>query len=176
LFQEIGEEHYVLWATRTLAWAYAEFGNLARGRALYEDALRRARTIDNKPAEAALLGSLAWLAVNEGRAPDALPLLKESLSIKRDLGDRVEIATGLSSAARAMTRVGRVTPATQLIACFEALREEIGGSEAWVTRMNEETLPAIRRQLDEVAFAEAWDQGRKLTIDQAVALALDALD
>jgi predicted ATPase/class 3 adenylate cyclase len=176
LFQEIGEEHYVLWATRTLAWAYAEFGNLARGRALYEDALRRARTLDNKPAEAALLGSLAWLAVNEGRAPDALPLLKESLSIKRDLGDRVEIATGLSSAARAMTRVGRVTPATQLIACFEALREEIGGSEAWVTRMNEETLPAIRRQLDEVAFAEAWDQGRKLTIDQAVALALDALD
>jgi len=75
-----------------------------------------------------------------------------------------------------MTRVGRVTPATQLIGCFEALREEIGGSEAWVTRMNEETLPAIRRQLDEVAFAEAWEQGRRLTIDQAVTLALDALD
>jgi hypothetical protein len=105
-----------------------------------------------------------------------LPLLKESLSIKRDLGDRIEIATGLSSAARAMTRVGRVTPATHVIACFEALREEIGGSEAWVTRMNEETLPAIRSQLDEAAFAEAWERGRQLTIDQAVAHALDALD
>jgi len=42
--------------------------------------------------------------------------------------------------------------------------------------MNEETLAVIRAQLDEAAFAEAWEQGRALTADEAVALALDLLD
>jgi len=40
--------------------------------------------------------------------------------------------------------------------------------------MNEETLTAIRTQLDEAAFAEAWEQGRALTTDEAVALALNS--
>jgi hypothetical protein len=30
----------------------------------------------------------------------------------------------------------------------------------------------IRAELEETTFAEAWEQGRKLTVDEAVALAL----
>lgn len=33
------------------------------------------------------------------------------------------------------------------ISCFEALGGGIGGGEAWVARMNEETLASIRKQL-----------------------------
>jgi len=38
------------------------------------------------------------------------------------------------------------------------------------------TLTAIRSHLDETAIAEAWEQGRALTADEAVRLALDSLD
>jgi predicted ATPase len=176
LFRDLGDERYALWTTRTLAWTYAESGDLDRARALYEDDLRRTRVLGSKSLEAALLGSLAWLAVGEGRVQDALPLLKQSLSIRRALGDRIEIAMGLCSAARAIAFFGKVGTATRLISCFEALREEIGGGEVWVARMNEETLTKIRTQLDDEAFAEAWEQGRMLTADDAVALALDALE
>jgi len=41
--------------------------------------------------------------------------------------------------------------------------------------MNEKTL-AIRTRLDEAAFAHAWEQGQALTLDEAVALALDTAD
>jgi hypothetical protein len=41
-------------------------------------------------------------------------------------------------------------------------------------RMNEQTLDAIRARLDQAAFAEAWEQGRTLTIDEAFALALES--
>jgi hypothetical protein len=41
--------------------------------------------------------------------------------------------------------------------------------------MNEQTLSTIRARLDESALAEAWDPGRALTINEAVALALEAL-
>ncbi len=42
--------------------------------------------------------------------------------------------------------------------------------------MKEEALATIRTQLDEAAVAEAWEQGRALTVDEAVALALDSLN
>jgi hypothetical protein len=41
--------------------------------------------------------------------------------------------------------------------------------------MNEQTLAAIRPQLDEAALGEAREQGRTLTLDQASELALDSL-
>jgi predicted ATPase len=176
LFRDLGDEHWALWTTRTLAWAYAESGDLDRARALYEDGLRRARALDGKPIEAAFLGSLAWLAVGQGRVQDSLWLYKESLRIKRDVGNVTEIAMGLCGAARAITPLGTVGTAVRLISCVEALREEIGGVEAWVARMNDETLGTIRKQLDEAAFAEAWEQGRTLTADEAVAIAIAAMD
>jgi len=72
--------------------------------------------------------------------------------------------------------LGTVGTAVRLISCVEALREEIGGVEAWVARMNDETLGTIRKQLDEAAFAEAWEEGRTLTADEAVAIAIAAMD
>jgi tetratricopeptide (TPR) repeat protein len=175
LFRDLGDEQYALWTTRTLAWTYAESGDLDRARALYEDDLRRTRVLGSKSLEAALLGSLAWIAVSEGRVQHALPLLEQSLRIRRDLGDRIEIALGLCGVARAITVLGRVGMAARLISCFDALREETGGGEPWVARMNEQTLASIHAQLDEAAFAEEWEQGRSLTVDEAVSLALREL-
>ena len=176
LFRDLGDEARVLWGTRALAWANAEFGDMERGQALYQDALGQARAAGNRLLESVLLGSLAWVAVKEGRVQDAPALLKESLRIKRELGDRIETAIGLCHAARTIAEAGRAETAAQLISCFEALSEEIGGSHAWVRRMNEETIPIIRAQLDAADFEIAWEQGSRLTADKAVALALDALD
>jgi hypothetical protein len=47
---------------------------------------------------------------------------------------------------------------------------------SWLEEMNEETLTIIRGQLDEAAFAEAWDQGQKLSPNEAVALAFASLE
>jgi len=41
---------------------------------------------------------------------------------------------------------------------------------------NEATLARIHGMLDDAAFAEAWEQGRALTIDEAVALALGEVE
>jgi predicted ATPase/class 3 adenylate cyclase len=175
-FRDLGNDPRVMWGTRTLAWAYAECGDLTRARDLYEDALRQARAAGNRLFESVVLGSLSWLGVREGRVLEASQLLKESLRIKRELGERIETATGLCHAASILAVRGRTDVATRLISCFEAISEEIGGSYLWVTRMNEGTLLIIRGQLDATAFDIAWQQGSKLTADEAIALALDALD
>jgi hypothetical protein len=49
---------------------------------------------------------------------------------------------------------------------------EIGGTMPWVARMKDEALSIIRGVLDDVAIADAWEEGRRLSADEAVGLAL----
>jgi hypothetical protein len=58
-----------------------------------------------------------------------------------------------------------------------SLYEEIGARARPLTaERDEKTLSAIRTQLDDSAFVEAWEQGRAMSADEAVALALDSVD
>jgi hypothetical protein len=77
--------------------------------------------------------------------------------------------------ARALAGGGRSEAAARVLASGEALLQEIGASENWMARRNEETLGIVRQQLDDAAFAEAWEEGTKLTADQAVALAVQSV-
>lgn len=97
-----------------------------------------------KETEAGTLGSLAIIAVDQGRVNDALALVKENVLAARDLGSAHGIAQSLCRAADVCARLlGNADAAAQLLSCFEGLREQIGVSEAWVSRMNERTLAAI---------------------------------
>ena len=177
LFRQVGDDGFTVAATRTLAFTYQSRGDLERARTLHEANLRQAQALGFKETEAATLGSLANIAVHQGRVEDALALRKENLLAWRDLGSLQGTAQSLCGTALAFAvLLGRADTAALLLSCFEGLREQVGVSEAWVTRMNERTLAAIRAQLDEAAFAEAWEQGRGLTVDEAVAVALVSLE
>ncbi len=88
-------------------------------------------------------------------------------------GRRGGIYENLCRFARALAVAGRAEPAALLLSGSEALREEIGANISWVAKMKEETLATLRPQLDEAALAELWEQGRNLSLDDAVAVALD---
>ena len=49
------------------------------------------------------------------------------------------------------------------------------GGSYWVRRENRGTVVQVRETLDGDAFAEAWEQGRAFTLDEAIAFALDSL-
>jgi predicted ATPase/class 3 adenylate cyclase len=174
-FRETGELYFVPWITRTLAWARASSGDLAGARVLYEEGLRAAREVGSTSAEAALLGSLGWLAGKEGRPRDGLTLYHQSLALKRDIGDLGEIAHGLAGTALALARVGNGAVAASLLGSAATLGEHAGIGEAWVVRDRQEAITLIHAQLDEAAFSHAWDEGARMTLDEAVALALEAL-
>jgi tetratricopeptide (TPR) repeat protein len=177
LFRKAGDEREAVAATRTLAFTYHSRGDLERARTLHESNLAQAQALGFKETEAGTLGSLAMIAFEQGRIEDALALGKQNLLACRDLGSVQGIAQSLCRSASTLAVLpGKAETAARLLSCFEALREQIGVSEAWVARMNEQTFSAIRARLDEAAFAEAWEQGRDLTADEAVALALDSLD
>jgi hypothetical protein len=81
------------------------------------------------------------------------------------------VATDLSRLAAALAATGETEQAVELSSLSDALREELGARVPWVERMAEETLASVREQLDPAAFDHAWERGRRLTLDNAVAMA-----
>jgi predicted ATPase/class 3 adenylate cyclase len=174
-FRELGDEYYMLMANDCLAGVYEDLGDLEQARQLHEDNLRRARAQSNRRFVARSLGQLAPYAREDGRVEDAISMLQESLRILRDLDDRLGIADDFGRLARTLAVAGKAEVAVRLVSHSEVLYEETGRSvPSWTAKRNEETLATIDAQLDDAAFAEAWEEGRALTTDEAVALALDS--
>ena len=175
-FLELEDDHYILLAMRLVAWMCYDQGDRDRARMLHEDVVRRARASGNERMQATSLGALAEYAINDGRVSESLPMLSESTRIYRELGDRHAVAINVCRYARAAAAAGRAEAAARILSTAEVLRDEIGVSWSyWVVEMNDATLATIRAQLYEGAFAEAWEEGAKLSIDEAVALALGEL-
>jgi predicted ATPase/DNA-binding SARP family transcriptional activator len=174
-FRELGDEHYAQRAARSHAWAYYEGGDLERARELLEDNLRQARASHDEYLEGVTLEQLAKIAVDEGRLEDAVSMLKESHRILRDLGDLLFIAATVCDFARILALAGKAGTAARVLSSSAVLLEKIGARPPWVVRINDAARTAIRAQLDEAAFADAWEQGQALTTDEAVALALAEL-
>lgn len=103
-------------------------------------------------------------------------MLGEAYRVNRELGDAYRLPFIVCRFGRTLAAAGMAGTAARVLSSGVALLEEVGASENWAASMNEQTLASIRTQLDEAAFAEAWEQGRKLTADEAVALALDSLN
>jgi hypothetical protein len=102
-------------------------------------------------------------------------MLKDTYRLNQDLGDMYRTPIIVCRFGRILAVAGRLDAAASVLSGGEALREEMGASSPWLERMNEKTLSMIRAGLDEAAFDAAWEEGRRLTPDEAVALALDSL-
>jgi predicted ATPase/DNA-binding SARP family transcriptional activator len=172
VFRELGDEHSAVLVSRNLAATYDSLGDRQRARALYEDNLRRARATSNERMEASTLGALATIALEEGRLEDADEMLRASLRIHNGLGDLLDTAVDLCRFAAVLARKGKAVTATRLLSSLEALGDDVGTRRSYVEDLSEETLTTIRTRLDEAAVVEAWEQGRTLTIGEAVTLAL----
>jgi non-specific serine/threonine protein kinase len=172
LFRELGDDHYALLCTYNLAEVIA-LQNGDGVRPLLEQSLAEARLLSDQRIVALSLIQLGAITADEGRLEDALSMLAESLELSQSLGVHVEIVDALSRFASILGRKGEMEATARLLASAEALRQEIGSTSLRLAaKRNEETLLAVRAHLDESTFADAWERGRILSVDEAVSLAL----
>ena len=172
-FRNLGDEHYALLARFNLAMLTQDLGDREQARALHEENLRDAGEQADERITAMSLDQLAQYMFDEGLAEDALSMLKQSLRVRQDLGDHPMIAENLGRLAHLLANTGQAAPAARLFSSSESLREQIGSkSTPTIAKRNDETLAMIRGQIGDEGLADAWDQGRTLTLDEAVAFAL----
>jgi tetratricopeptide (TPR) repeat protein len=175
-FRALGDEHTALIVSRNLAGTVEDLGDREAARAIYQDNLLRARADHDGRLEASSLGALATIAFDEGRVNDARWMLRESLLLHRELGDRLDTVVDLSRASRTLAIVGRAADAARVSAALSRFISGLGPRRRVVAARTDETVESIRRQLSAAEFSRAWEEGNELDIDAAVGAALDALD
>ena len=99
-------------------------------------------------------------------------LLNENLALARESDDKLVIAHGLFSVAALAWSLGQLEKAVRLYAT--ALSATGFASSLLLERTDfDHTLTGTLIQLDEIAFQKAWAEGSAMTVEQAVAYALE---
>ena len=142
-------------------------------RSLVEESLDLRQQLGNKWGVGVSLGTLGWVAMREGDWARALARLGESLEVRREIGDMGGSAWCLERVAEVALAQGQARKAACLLGAAAALRAAIGSVVDPVDQPeNESRLAALRAELGEAQFAAAWDEGRAMSLDQAIAYAL----
>ena len=149
--------------------------DFAGARPVLEEAVQVARTF-GLPRELGIsLQMLGYAVLVEGDVDRATPLLLECMTALRQDPQYMFLARGLELLGIVAGKRGRVEDAAHLLGAGEALRETIGAAMMETDR--QALAPRIAELRDAAgaeAFATAWREGRRLTLDQALALATPA--
>jgi hypothetical protein len=126
-----------------------------------------------------ILHNSAYVVLRQGDGRQAAASFGESLVLYQDLKRKhgvIECLIGLACVAAA-TVGGQPAPAeraARLFGAAEGLFEATGGGLAAADQAEHDRYLALaREQLDEAVFGAAWAEGRAMTMEQAVAYALE---
>jgi len=158
-----------------VAWVMQNYGNLAlwqgdyeRAQACYEESIALSEAVGQRDFWSA--ANLAHAAARQGRLAQARARFRES--IHRFAEARITIGVaycmeGLASLALAENQPER---AARLLGWADALREAIGDPRPPVEqRAVGGNLAIIHARLDDAAFAAAYAEGQRLTMEQVIA-------
>ena len=173
--RELGDRWGIGVSLENLGRNAYERGDYASARALLEETLMISRELDEPWGIGMHLRDVGLVALEQGDYEGARGCFAESLKIQRELGDRwgtaISIA-GLANLASVLNEPGR---AARLWGKAERLREEIGVPLTPLERLRYERVVASARSGmgDDLAFDSAWEEGRAMTLERAVAHALE---
>ncbi len=149
-------------------------GDHAAAHALHEESLAIRRELGDRLFSAISLHSLGNVAREQGDYPVARAFLEESLAIRREVRDRGGIAESLAGFAALGAAQRQEERAARLWGAAEALREAIGAPLRQSERERYDAdVSAARAVLGDAAFTAAWAEGRAMTMEPAIAQALE---
>ncbi len=168
LFREIGDRAGSLYPLSKVAWDEWSRGNRARGVALTEEALALARETGDSWWAAGLLSALAEKAWEQGDLARSAVLSRESVSLGHELGNAHTLVYGFGLLAGLAAEAGDQERAGLLWGAVDALEESGEFLDAESRALYERPVLALSGAEFETARAE----GRAMTLDEAVELAL----
>jgi predicted ATPase/DNA-binding XRE family transcriptional regulator len=153
--------------------AYSQ-GHVQQAGAFWEESLVLRRAERNQWHIAVVLAFLAMVALDQEDDARARGQLVESLTVLRELGDRWQTAHTLEVFAGLAAMQGHLLRAAHIFGAAQAFRESLSAPMLLFQRhFNERGVAALRAQLDPDTLAAAWAEGRKMSLEQAIAYALE---
>ena len=171
--RELGDPYLIASSLTGLAIIARDAGNESLARAHHEEALSLHRAARNPQGIAQSLIALGSLSLDAGATEPARTCFVESLEIGRDLGFRETVAAGLAGLAELAAVDGQPDRALRLGGAADTVRNSNGLVMTPAEHARHERLmqPA-HLALGEAAAAAAWEEGRAMSLDEAIEYAL----
>jgi non-specific serine/threonine protein kinase len=149
-------------------------GNYAKAHTLLEEGLTAKRQTRHQLWLGVPLYMLGVIAVREGDYARAKEWYAECLKFEQDIGETGHFAECLIGFASIATAKNHVERAVRLLGAAEVQIDARGGLREDFDQAERERLAKLSRtQLEEATFAANWAEGRAMTMEQAVAYALE---
>jgi len=174
LFEDLGDKWQV-------AWTYHNLGELAQLQEKYAEAsewyqksLMLFKDLAAGIGIAWSLNNLGYLASEQGNINQGEQYFTEALSLFYQMSLKEGIGDCLVGLARVIERRGRPKHSAWLLGAATTLNETAGVSLRPIARARYESIViAVQKQLGEASFGLARQAGQKLSLDGAVAIALN---
>jgi predicted ATPase/DNA-binding CsgD family transcriptional regulator len=145
-------------------------GDDSRAKELCEESLAIRRVLGYKGGCAHTLAILGRIALVQGNYEQAIACFNESLTLRQETGEKEGIATALEGLAAVTAMQGQPVRAARLYGFAASLRTLLGAPLPPIDRTAyEQTVAALRAQLDEPTFLTAWTPGQAMTLEEALA-------
>jgi DNA-binding CsgD family transcriptional regulator len=145
-------------------------GDFARARRHYEESLHLLRTLEHRFSAATILHNLGYVAQHQGDLPEAMASFAEALEQHLRYGNQNNVAHCLGGIAGIAGGLGRPQPAARLFGAAAGLLHAAGAGVWPIDRPRyERNLAAVRRQLGETAFTQAFSVGQQRSLEENLA-------
>ena len=173
LFQDVHDEWGYANATMALGSTFWEDENWATSLLLSQKAYAGFQKLGDRYFQSVTLRHIGFTSVNLGDLTNGIAALRESLLLAQQLHSKYEIGWTLWRFAEAARQMDNFVRAVRL---YEAARRNFENIGTWWQEDKielEKILTACRAELDEAEFITAIEQGRLMTMEQAIAYALE---
>jgi predicted ATPase/DNA-binding SARP family transcriptional activator/catechol 2,3-dioxygenase-like lactoylglutathione lyase family enzyme len=156
-----------------LSIAVRHLGDYERSAALLQESLDFKRAQGDQLGIASSLANLAKLALLRQDYAEAESSFRESLELRQTVGNRIGMLYSLSGLAESAMLHGDAVRSARLYSACEALHQEFGVPITPEDRKrHDDHVAALCQQLGQAHFEATWAMGKSMTMDQAVAYAL----
>ncbi|MDQ4078143.1 MAG: tetratricopeptide repeat protein, partial [Chloroflexota bacterium] len=174
LSRELDDKGMVAIQLANLGAVADDQGDYQRALDLHQESLTLRRELGEKSGIARSLLGLGRVAFKQHNTAQACRYYRESLALGRDLGDKETIVDCLEGFALVASTREPSVRAARLWGATAGLREVLGVPWRPVARAEYEPyIMAAQQRTDDSAWADAWAEGRQMTLEQAIAYALD---
>ena len=152
----------------------AHLGDTGQARARLEECAMLFRQMRDRHFVNVTRSELGHLERRLGHYAEAVTLYHESIAGWLELGNRTSLAHELESLAIIAAAEGQPRRAARLFGAADALRQATGSAMTGMERAEyTQAITHARAQMDEPEWQAAWAEGQAMTLEQAVAYALE---
>jgi predicted ATPase/transcriptional regulator with XRE-family HTH domain len=179
IYQDLGDRFDAAYVLNGLGEASRLQDNYEQAGKYYEENLAILRELRSGSALATPVCNLGWVLLHQGDYRQAQALFGESLKLSDEYDNKYLMAINLAGFAGVLGMTGEPEPAVRIFGAVESVLEVIGMTghmDMTDQRELDHYVAVVRSQLNETVFAKTWAEGRAMTIEQAIAYALEKRD